>query len=229
MSIVSCTRRPLTFSRGGSYIRASRGSRSSSSTQGTGQRPVFFSVTTTATFSPISAVSRLHSRVAASDSAQFRVRNRLTSITASSTYIAYASRPSSNRIAMTSSRIAPAQPFHDCSSAARLHASCSTYDAARSSSVGTAISATISSTTAPAVTFRSRLSGLQDHPVRQHGAGDLLHVVGQHVVAAAHGRHRLRRAEQGDRRPRAAAEADVVVLRVSWTICIKYRRTLSST
>ena len=45
----------------------------------------------------------------------------------------------------------------------------------------------------------------------QHGAGDLFHVVGQHVVAPPQGGHGLRRAKQGDRGPRARPEANVVV------------------
>ena len=52
--------------------------------------------------------------------------------------------------------------------------------------------------------FRPRL--------RQHRLGHLLDVVGQDEVAAADRRQRLGRAEQRDRRPRAAAEQHVLVL-----------------
>ena len=50
--------------------------------------PLYETVTTTATDSPILAASRLHSRVARRLSDQVRARNRLTSITPSRAYMA---------------------------------------------------------------------------------------------------------------------------------------------
>src|SRR5688572_12384834 len=192
LSIVSCTRRPPIFSRGGSNSRASRGNKSSSRIQATGHRPVFFSVTTTATFSPISAVSRLHSREATRDSDQFRVRKRLTSITASSTYIAYASKSKPNTMAKTSSRIAPASHFISSRHAPRA--------VLRSTAHGVCL---LHSRSGPLLQrrhgdFRDDLFdqrirrhfaqpafGPQDDAMREHGGGDFLHIVGQHVIAAA--------------------------------------------
>ena len=55
--------------------------------------------------------------------------------------------------------------------------------------------------------------GPQDHAVGQHRGHDVLHIVRLDKIPAANRRHRLRRAIQRDRRPRAAAHPHVVMCR----------------
>ena len=63
----------------------------------------------------------------------------------------------------------------------------------------------------------------------EHRGGHAFHVVRLDEVAAADGGHGLAGAEQGDRGAGAAPRAKSSFSRVSWTICIRYWRTLSST
>ena len=60
--------------------------------------------------------------------------------------------------------------------------------------------------------FAEPALGLEDQPMRQHRLGHFLDVVGQGVIAPGNRRQCLGRAEERDRRPRTAAEQDVLVV-----------------